>query len=108
VLRGNGTLAPWDPPRNLVTAGPYGYCRNPMKIGLFLVLLAEALLFRSAPLLYWFVCFTIANLIYVPCFEERGLMRRFGRSYNDYCARVPRWLPRLGAQRCEQTRSERA
>src|SRR5574340_131828 len=27
---GRGTLAPWDPTRNLVTIGPYRYVRNPM------------------------------------------------------------------------------
>jgi protein-S-isoprenylcysteine O-methyltransferase Ste14 len=27
---GQGTLAPWDPPRALVITGPYRYVRNPM------------------------------------------------------------------------------
>ncbi|HMF88121.1 MAG TPA: hypothetical protein VK575_08580, partial [Gemmatimonadaceae bacterium] len=30
ATEGEGTLAPWDPPRQLVLRGPYRYVRNPM------------------------------------------------------------------------------
>ena len=36
---GEGTLAPWDPPKNLVIVGPYRYVRNPMHSGVFISLL---------------------------------------------------------------------
>src|SRR2546423_6136989 len=39
---GRGTLAPWDPPRRLVVAGPYRYVRNPMISGVIFLLAAEA------------------------------------------------------------------
>jgi protein-S-isoprenylcysteine O-methyltransferase Ste14 len=48
--RGRGTLAPWDPPRRFVVAGPYRFVRNPMISGVIFVLLGEACLFRSRPL----------------------------------------------------------
>jgi protein-S-isoprenylcysteine O-methyltransferase Ste14 len=108
VRLGNGTLAPWDPPRTLVTTGVYRYCRNPMKIGLFLALLAEALLLRSAALFYWFACFGIVNVLYVRWFEERGLLKRFGASYRDYCAQVPRWLPMIRTRSFAAKMEERA
>jgi protein-S-isoprenylcysteine O-methyltransferase Ste14 len=41
---GRGTLAPWDPTRNLVAVGPYRYVRNPMISGVGLILLGEALI----------------------------------------------------------------
>src|SRR4051794_19366490 len=41
---GRGTLAPWDPTRNLVAMGPYSYVRNPMISGVALILLGEALI----------------------------------------------------------------
>ena len=95
VRVGAGTLAPWDPTRALVTEGVYRHCRNPMKTGLFLVLLAEAALLRSMPLLYWFICFSLVNVVYIRAYEEPGLLERFGDSYREYCAHVPRWLPRV-------------
>jgi protein-S-isoprenylcysteine O-methyltransferase Ste14 len=96
---GNGTLAPWDPPQALVIDGAYGYMRNPMKAGLLLILLGEAMLWRSLPLLAWFVAFALANVIYIRMHEEPGLRRRFGARYRDYCAVVPRWRPRCSSVR---------
>ena len=42
ATEGRGTLAPWDPPRELVVTGPYRYVRNPMISGVVLVLFGEA------------------------------------------------------------------
>lgn len=92
---GRGTLAPWDPPRHLVVAGPYKLTRNPMITGVFGMLLGEALYFSSWPLLAWFVIFVIDNALWVPLWEEPGLVKRFGQDYLVYKNNVPRWLPRL-------------
>jgi protein-S-isoprenylcysteine O-methyltransferase Ste14 len=99
VRDGHGTLAPWDPTSALVTQGAYRYLRNPMKVGLFLILLAEAVLLRSLPLLGWFAAFAVANAVYIRVSEEQGLRKRFGLPYERYCARVPRWLPKLRLRR---------
>jgi protein-S-isoprenylcysteine O-methyltransferase Ste14 len=104
VRNGQGTLAPWDPTAALVTVGAYGYVRNPMKAGLFLVLLAEAMLLRSLPLLAWFIAFAVANAIYIRVSEEPALRKRFGASYELYCKSVPRWLPRLRSALPRRTR----
>ena len=93
VRFGAGTLAPWDPTRELVTAGAYRYSRNPMKAGLFLVLAGEALLTQSVGLASWFACFALVNVLYIRLHEEPKLAKRFGARYRDYCARVPRWWP---------------
>jgi protein-S-isoprenylcysteine O-methyltransferase Ste14 len=92
---GQGTLAPWDPPRRLVVRGIYRHVRNPMISGVFCILLGEAMLFGSRPLLYWFVLFVLANALYIPLVEEPGLARRFGADYLRYKQNVPRWIPRL-------------
>ena len=92
---GDGTPAPWDPPKKLVISGPYRYARNPMISGVLLLLLAEALLLHSWPIGGWMMFFLVGNAIYFPLVEEKGLEKRFGDEYLKYKARVPRWIPRL-------------
>jgi protein-S-isoprenylcysteine O-methyltransferase Ste14 len=95
VAVGEGTIAPWDPPQRLVVRGIYRHVRNPMITGLCLVLLGEALLSASLPLLGLFAFGVIINVIYIPLSEEPGLARRFGDDYLNYKRNVPRWIPRL-------------
>jgi protein-S-isoprenylcysteine O-methyltransferase Ste14 len=95
AIVGEGTLAPWTPTRKLVVRGVYRYVRNPMISGVFSILLGEALVFGSVPLVYWFLIFVLVNVIYIPLSEEPGLERRFGDEYVVYKRNVPRWLPRL-------------
>jgi protein-S-isoprenylcysteine O-methyltransferase Ste14 len=90
---GEGTLAPWDPTSRLVVRGPYRHVRNPMISGVLCVLLGEAALLGSLPLLIWFAAVFAVNAIYMPLVEEPGLARRFGADYEAYRAHVRRWLP---------------
>ena len=92
---GQGTLAPWDPTQRLVVQGVYRHVRNPMISGVLSILLGEAVLLGSLPLLYWFLFFFALNAVYIPLSEEPGLVRRFGEEYLRYKANVPRWVPRL-------------
>ncbi|HSE81994.1 MAG TPA: isoprenylcysteine carboxylmethyltransferase family protein [Gaiellaceae bacterium] len=92
---GRGTLAPWDPTRRLVVAGPYRHVRNPMISGVLAVLLGESAVFASLPLLLWFAAVLAVNAVYFPLVEEPGLRRRFGAKYERYRASVPRWIPRF-------------
>jgi len=101
VRFGSGTLAPWDPTRELLSSGAYRYSRNPMKAGLFLVLVGEALVTQSLALAAWFACFTLINVLYIRLHEEPGLAKRFGARYRAYCARVPRWWPAMRTFRPE-------
>lgn len=92
---GRGTLAPWDPTRNLVALGPYRYVRNPMIAGVASMLIGEALLWGSIALGLWACVFILINHVYFVWSEEPGLERRFGGRYRAYKADVPRWIPRL-------------
>jgi protein-S-isoprenylcysteine O-methyltransferase Ste14 len=91
---GQGTLAPWDPARNLVLVGPYRFVRNPMISGVALMLAGQALLWGSWAMAIWDGLFVLINHVYFVLSEEQGLKRRFGESYCVYKANVPRWLPR--------------
>jgi protein-S-isoprenylcysteine O-methyltransferase Ste14 len=92
---GRGTLAPWETTSKLVARGPYRYVRNPMITGVGTILAGEALFFRSWGIAIELAVFAVVNAIYFPLVEEPGLRRRFGAEYENYCARVPRWLPRV-------------
>ena len=91
---GRGTLSPLDAPRQLVVHGLYRYVRNPMYLGVLLILLGEAALFESVGLagyaLAWFIVVNVVILVY----EEPALRRQFGVTYERYCSDVGRWIPR--------------
>ena len=95
VTVGKGTLAPWNPTQRLVVQGVYRHVRNPMISGVFFVLLGEAVLAASLPILIWFVVFVLLNVVHIPVAEEPGLGKRFGDDYLAYRQNVPRWIPRL-------------
>ena len=92
--QGKGTLAPWNPTVILVINGPYKYVRNPMILGVLLVLLAESFYFNSLTLLIWMILFFFINNIYFEHFEEPELERKFADDYVDYKTNVRRWIPK--------------
>ena len=92
---GEGTLAPWDPPRKFVVTGPYRFVRNPMISGVILILLAEAALLRSRSHLTWALLFVAGNAVMIPLVEEPVLRARFGAAYEEYSRNVGRLIPRL-------------
>ena len=108
ISEGRGTLAPWDPTQQLVTAGPYRFVRNPMISGVLMILVAEALLLGSLVLLAWALTFFAINHVYFLLSEEPKLAKRFGNEYVRYCERVPRWLPRFSSFNGERTPREPA
>jgi protein-S-isoprenylcysteine O-methyltransferase Ste14 len=96
---GRGTLAPWDPTRKLVIAGPYAFVRNPMITGVLSMITGEAIAFGSSSVGWWAVIFFAVNHGYFIVSEEPGLQRRFGAEYEEYKRNVPRWIPRPTAWR---------
>ncbi len=89
-----GTINPTKPgsTSSIVTGGVYRVTRNPMYVGLALLLagfalyLGNALGFLTLP----------AVVLYLGRFqigpEERVLAAKFGAAYDDYRSRVRRWL----------------
>lgn len=97
IKRGNGTIAPWDPTKNLIVTGIYAHVRNPMHIGVFLILTGESITVGSTALAIWTLLFILSNLLYVPLVEEQKLAERFGDQYLMYKKNVPMWIPRLSS-----------
>ena len=96
---GRGTISPIDPPKHLVVLGLYRYSRNPMYVSVLIILLGEAIFFRSMPILIEAGVFIILASLFVVAYEERILRRRFGESYERYLQTVGRWVPRFRSRR---------
>jgi len=91
-VAGQGTLAPWSPPRHLVTTGPYRFSRNSMYVAVALMLIGWTLAFMSRALAIY-TCFVILLFhLRVVFGEEPWLARTHGAAWDEYKARVPRWL----------------
>lgn len=86
------THDPFGKPSTLATAGPYRISRNPMYVGVALILLGFALVrgtfaTLAAPLLF----IAVINFLFIP-HEEQLLGDTFGEEYRSYANRVRRWL----------------
>ncbi len=95
LVEGDGTPAPWAPPRRFVVQGAYSHVRNPMILSVISMLLGEALTLGSMYVLLWAILFFVLNHLWFVFFEEPRLERRFGEEYREYKRNVPRWVPRL-------------
>ena len=91
-VAGRGTLAPWDPPQHLVTSGPYRLSRNPMYLGVGLILAGWCTLWSSRTLIIYTALFMMGFHLRVLLAEEPWARQRFGGEWEAYRARVPRWL----------------
>lgn len=92
LARHDTTIYPNGESSALVTAGLYRFTRNPMYLGMTLLVLGVALALGSlsallAPIAYLLV---IQHLFIIP--EEQRLQGWFGDSYRQYCQQVRRWL----------------
>lgn len=95
VVSGEGTPAPFDPPREFVASGPYRFTRNPMYVGAFLVLFGYGLVARSPSVLGLAGLALLVFHLFVIFVEEPSLARRFGDGYAAYRRATNRWLPRV-------------
>jgi len=92
--RGAGTPFPLDAPRHLVTSGPFGVVRNPIMAAEIAVIWGEAFLFGILGLWVYAVLISAMAQVLIVRIEEPELRERFGAEYDEYCQRVPRWVPR--------------
>jgi protein-S-isoprenylcysteine O-methyltransferase Ste14 len=89
-VAGKGTLAPWSPPRHLVTVGLYRVTRNPMYVAVIGVLIGWAVAFDSRAHLVYAATVSVVFYLRVVWFEEPWLARTHGDAWTAYRARVPR------------------
>lgn len=92
VLRGHGSATQVYPPTALVVNGPYRFTWNPIYVSYALALVGESVFLGSSSLLLA-PAFQIRNELFVRLYEEPRLRTQFEAAYEDYCRRVPRWIP---------------
>jgi len=92
LRRAATTLLPIGLPTVLVEEGPYRFGRNPMYLGMAVVMAGIALA-AGAPLVATatMVFVRLLQRLHIP-FEEARLKQTFGAWYSDYAAQVRRWL----------------
>jgi len=95
AIQGLGTPAPIAPPERLIITGLYRYVRNPMYVAVSLLIYGQGFLFASTSLLQYGLFVWLGFFAFVLLYEEPTLRQKFGDEYRQYCARVPRWIPRL-------------
>jgi protein-S-isoprenylcysteine O-methyltransferase Ste14 len=93
ALSGIPELSKEKYPGKLLAEGIYGRVRNPRYIEAVLWVLAYAL-FANYLGAYIVVVLSLPLIYFVVRLEERELRERFGTAYEEYCRRVPRFVPK--------------
>ena len=95
TLQGLGTPAPIFPTSHLVVSGFFRYVRNPMYVAVVLLIVGQGLFFGSIRLLEYGIAVCVGFYLFILTYEEPVLRKSYGREYEEFCANVPRWIPRL-------------
>lgn len=92
--RASTTVNPLCPERTnvVVHSGIYSITRNPMYLGLALMLLGFCVYLGNPLSLIVIIAFIIYITHYQILPEERVLIRKFGKSYQEYLNKVNRWI----------------
>lgn len=94
MSRARTNILPHKPAGALLISGPFRLTRNPIYVGNTIALAAMALAFSN--LWYGVAAAVMAVLVHHLAIlrEEAHLAARFGKAWDDYAARTPRWLLR--------------
>ena len=94
AVRGGGTPFPWDPPRRLVTSGPYAWIENPMQTAGVACMLLWSVVLGSPFLALAALSATAFSAGIAALSEQQDLERRFGEAWRVYRETVRPWWPR--------------
>ena len=94
-VRVQGTPAPIFPTQSTVVSGPYRINRNPMYCSVLAAVFGQAIFYKYWVLAVYGAALAVGFHLFVVFYEERALRARFDGEYEEFCRRVPRWIPRL-------------
>ncbi len=95
ALQGLATPAPIFPTQPLVVSGLFRHVRNLMYVAVVSLILGQGLVFGSVQVLEYAIAVWVTSYLFVLIYEEPTLRKSFAREYEEFCANVPRWIPRL-------------
>ncbi len=90
--RARTTVNSFGEPTAMITEGIYSLSRNPMYLGMALVLLGVAILLGSLSPFFVIPIFVWLTSVRFIKFEEQMLEDKFGMQWQDYARRVRRWI----------------
>jgi protein-S-isoprenylcysteine O-methyltransferase Ste14 len=99
LTRGRGTPLPVMPTQELLTGGPFRYCRNPMTLGTILAYLGMAVARGTIAGTVIVLSLDACLLAYLKRLEEAELAERFGEAYLAYKRETPFIIPRRPGRR---------
>ena len=79
---------------SLMTDGPYGICRNPMLLGVFIYHIGVLIAILSVGAIVIFIIELLIMNVQVKKEEER-LLKDFGKDYADYVKNTHRFMPKI-------------
>jgi len=95
TFKGESTPLPLDPPKESVVTGPYRYVRNPICVGVHIIVMDYFLWFKTVWMIIYAVIAFLGIHLFVAWYEEPTLKKKFGAAYKNYCKSVPRWIPKF-------------
>jgi len=92
---GDRSPHPFNVAPKLVVTGFYSYVRNPMYVGVLLIISGLVIIFLNyLILIYGFILWVFVNTFIIK-YEEPKLTEAFGEGFKEYCKNVHRWIPRI-------------
>ena len=92
LLKKKTSIKPLEKPSELIISGPFKFSRNPIYLGMALILFGvEIVLGWLSPFLFPIMFVIIINKSFIPI-EENNLEKLFGGKYLNYKKRVRRWI----------------
>ena len=85
--------------RPIWSEGAHGWSRNPLLLGVIVILFGECLAFESLALLAYTVLYWVWLTLYLVLAEEPALRRTLGDDYTSYCRHIPRWFLRFRSRK---------
>jgi protein-S-isoprenylcysteine O-methyltransferase Ste14 len=85
-------ICPTVRPTALVTAGAFKISRNPIYLGMLMMLMGSSFLMGTIPSLFAPIAFfLIIDKVFIP-YEEEKMIEAFGAEYSDYVQKTRRWI----------------